>query len=189
MQRALPFIVFVIVLGVSRIIGAQNAEVLANLQPFGALFFCGMALFGMKGLILPAVAWLITVPITSHLQGYPWSAQILVPVLGYLAMIGLAHFFQGKKPLAIFLGSLGSAVLFYLITNSLSWAFDPLYAKTASGYVQAMWSGLPAYLPTWTFFRNDLISQALFSGVFLFATNAVSTRFGKPAQVASSLSA
>ncbi|MDB4776719.1 hypothetical protein OAG25_03850 [Akkermansiaceae bacterium] len=44
MQRALPVIVFALVLISARIIGALNSESLGNLQPFGSLFFCGMTL-------------------------------------------------------------------------------------------------------------------------------------------------
>ena len=174
MQRALPLIIFVIVLGMARILGSLNPEHLGNLQPLGALFFCGMALFGMRGIILPALAWLITVPLTSAAQGYGWSAQVLVPVAGFAAMILLARYFKNAKPGKIFLGSMASAVVFYLLTNTLSWAFNPLYLKSWSGFTQALWSGLPQFpTPTWMFFRNALISQAVFSGLFLFASASV----------------
>ncbi len=175
MQRFLPFIVFVIVLGLARMLGSMAPESLGNLQPLGALFFCGMALFGWRGIILPAVAWLMSYPMTSIAQGHDMSAQILVPLAGFAAMVGLASFFKNSQPGRVFLGSLASAIAFYLITNILSWAFDPLYApKSLATLGQALWTGLPQFAtPTWFFFRNTMIAQGLFTAVFLFATHAV----------------
>ena len=94
MQRALPVIVFTLVLISARIIGALNSESLGNLQPFGSLFFCGMALFGSRGVILASATWLISYPITSIIQGYPMGLEILVPIIGFAAMVGLAKFFN-----------------------------------------------------------------------------------------------
>ena len=175
MQRTLPVIIFALVLISARIIGALSPESLGNLQPFGALFFCGMALFGARGVILAAATWLISYPITSLLQGHSIGFEILVPAIGFAAMIGLARFFRKSSPLRTFTGSLIAAIAFYLITNTLSWAFDPLYApKSFATLTQALWTGLPGYAPTWLFFRNAMIAQATFSGLFLAATRTIS---------------
>ena len=114
-----------------------------------------MALFGLRGIILPALVWLITYPLTSLHQGYGWSAQMIIPLLGFLAMIILARSFQKASPGKVFLGSLASALVFYLVTNTLSWAIDPLYPKSFAGLAQALTVGLPQLAtPTWMFFRN-----------------------------------
>jgi hypothetical protein len=169
MQKWLPLFVLVVILGAARILGSLTPEDLPNLQPFGALFFCGMAFFGVKWLWAPALAWFLTYPLTSALNGYGWSAQLLVPVVGFIAIVAFAKFFKGKSLGKIFFGSLGAAVVFYLLTNTLSWAFDPGYVKSFSGWSQALFTGLPGYPPTWTFFRNSLIAQGLFTGVFFLA--------------------
>ena len=175
MQRALPVIVFALVLISALIIGALNPESLGNLQPTGALFFCGMALFGLRGVILAAGTWLISYPVTSILQGYQVGWEILVPMIGFAAMVGLARFFRNSSLLRTFTGSMLGAVVFYLITNTLAWAFDPLYApKSLATLGQALWTGLPGYAPTWMFLRNAMIAQAVFSGVFLVATKTIS---------------
>ena len=180
MQKALPFIVFVIVLGLARTLAALTPEQLPNLQPLGALFFCGMALFGWRGSILPLIAWLITYPITSIAQGSSMNAQILIPLIGFASMLTLATYFKNAKTHRLLLGSLLSAIVFYLITNTLSWAFDPLYtSKSLSTLGQALWTGLPGYPPTWLFFRNTLIAQLVFSTVFLIATTAIPLSFKK----------
>lgn len=170
MKRYLPFLVFAIVLGAARLLGAMTPETFPNLQPLGALFFCGMALFGLRGLILPALVWFVTYPLTSLQQGYGWSTQMLVPVLGFVAMILLASQFRKSSPGKVFLGSLAGAVAFYLITNTLSWAMNPQYLKSFPGLVQALTVGLPQYAtPTWVFFRNALLAQSAFSALFLVA--------------------
>lgn len=169
MQKWLPLFVFVVILGAARILGAVTPEDFPNLQPFGALFFCGMAFYGVKWLWAPALAWFLTYPLTNALNGYDWSAQLLVTVVGFAAIIGLARFFKGKSFGEIFLGSLAAAAVFYLLTNTLSWAIDPGYVKSLGGWSQALFTGLPGYPPTWTFFRNSLIAQSVFTGAFMLA--------------------
>ena len=182
MKRALPVIVFALVLISARIIGALNPESFGNLQPFGSLFFCGMALFGLRGIILASATWLLSYPITSMIQGHLVGLEILVPIIGFAAMVGLANFFKNNSPLKTFTGSLLGAVIFYLITNALSWALDPLYTtKSLTTLGQALWTGLPGYPPTWLFFRNAMIAQAVFSGVFLAATLKISSYSEKKA--------
>ena len=169
MHRFLPLIVFIVVLGAARLIGAQAPEDFANLQPYGALFFCGMACFGTRFLILPALVWFLTVPVTSALQGYGWSPHFLVPIIGFVLIAALGRHFRGKSGGKIFAGSLLAGLTFYLVTNTLSWAFSPGYALTPGGFIQALWTGLPGYPPTWMFFRNEMLAQVVFSGLFLLS--------------------
>lgn len=171
MKRFLPFLAFFLILGLARVFSAVAPESYPNLQPYGALIFCGMALFGWRGVLIPAIAWIATYPITNLQQGYGISAFLLIPLIGFIVMFFFASFFRNKSNGTIFIGSLFSAVLFYLVTNSMSWLIDPNYAKTVTGFTQALWLGLPQYsaTPTWMFFRNALAAQALFSGLFLLA--------------------
>jgi len=68
--------------------------------------------------------------------------------------------------LALLSGGLLGALLFYVITNTASWWFDPGYPKTLGGLIQALTTGLPGYPPTWTFLKNTLLSGGLFTGLF-----------------------
>ena len=58
----------------------------------------------------------------------------------------------------LLLGGILGAAMFYLLTNTLSWLMDPHYAKTMAGWIQALFTGLPGYPPSWEFFRNTLLS-------------------------------
>jgi hypothetical protein len=64
------------------------------------------------------------------------------------------------------------AALFYMLTNTLSWWMDPGYAKNLAGWIQALFTGLPGYPPSWDFFRNTLLSGGLFTALFAGAAKA-----------------
>jgi hypothetical protein len=61
-------------------------------------------------------------------------------------------------------------VVFYLVTNTLSWLQDSAYAKTIAGWIQALTLGRPDWHPTtWEMFRNTLLSGGLFTALFAAA--------------------
>jgi hypothetical protein len=70
-------------------------------------------------------------------------------------------------------GGLIGAVLFYLITNTASWFFNPFhnpeYTKTINGWILALTKGTAGYPETWQFFRNTIFSGGLFTGLFVGA--------------------
>ena len=80
--------------------------------------------------------------------------------------------------LNLFSGALAGAVFFYLATNTDAWIRDPLYVKTAAGWWQAMTVGRPEFPPTLLFFRNTLVSDLLFTGVFALAMEYAALRAG-----------
>ena len=67
-------------------------------------------------------------------------------------------------------GGLVGAILFYLITNTAAWLFNPFqnpeYTKTLAGWIIALTKGTGGYPETWEFFRNTLLSGGLFTGLF-----------------------
>ena len=68
------------------------------------------------------------------------------------------------------------AVLFYFITNTASWFFNPFhnpeYTKTLAGLMTALTKGTAGWPQTWEFFSNTLLSGALFTGLFVGAMKA-----------------
>ena len=79
---------------------------------------------------------------------------------------------MGKKfgPKASFMSLLGGgilgALLFYIITNSISWLDNPEYKKSLTGWLVALTKGTNGFPQTWEFFRNTLMSGGLFTGLF-----------------------
>jgi hypothetical protein len=92
---------------------------------------------------------------------------MLIKTISFAGLIALGCLFS---PRTSFLGLLGGgllgAILFYIITNTASWLHNPEYAKNLAGWLQALTSGTSGYPPTWTFFRNTLMSGGLFTGLF-----------------------
>jgi hypothetical protein len=64
-------------------------------------------------------------------------------------------------------GSLAATLIFFVVTNTVAWWSIPIYEKSWSGWVQALSTGIPGYPPTWTFLRSSLISDLIFTGLFV----------------------
>ena len=104
-----------------------------------------------------------------------WSARNLANLaFNYAAYAVLILLGRRFKPQTSFITLLGGgllgAVLFYLITNTASWFFNPFnnpeYAKTLAGWFIALTKGTGGYPSTWEFFRNTLWSGGLFTALF-----------------------
>lgn len=70
-------------------------------------------------------------------------------------------------------GGILGAILFYLITNTAAWFFNPFhnpeYSRTGAGWITALTTGTAGWPQTWEFFRNTLLSGGLFTGLFVGA--------------------
>ena len=70
-------------------------------------------------------------------------------------------------------GGLLGAILFYLVTNTASWLFNPFhnpeYTKNLAGWIIALTKGTGGYPTTLEFFRNTLLSGGLFTALFAAA--------------------
>jgi hypothetical protein len=152
-----------------------NLPDLANFTPIAALVFCGAAFWKTNKWMLPTAlgAWLISSPIVNMMYGYSFHSSTLITLLAFAVIAAVGFGFTGKSPAKLVLGTVLGATAFYLITNTVSFFMDPVYAKTLNGYLQCMWTGSPAIpthsIPTWTFFRNSLIANSLGTCFFLAA--------------------
>ena len=141
-----------------------------NFSAAHALLFCAAFwLPGWMGWALP-LATIIVTDILLNLFHY--NASVFDPRLVTNWMI-LALFVVLAKWLAkrrsygrVFLGTLLGALLFYLVSNTVSWMVNPAYAKTIAGWVQALTVGLPGFPPTWVFGLKSLLGTGLFTGLF-----------------------
>ena len=141
-----------------------------NFSAAHALLFCAAFwLPGWMGWVLP-LATIIVTDILLNLFHY--SMPVMVPELVVNWMI-LALFVVLAKWLArrrsygrVFLGTLIGALLFYLVSNTVSWLVNPVYAKSIAGWVQALTVGLPGFPPTWLFGLKSLLGTGLFTGLF-----------------------
>jgi hypothetical protein len=146
-----------------------------NFSAAYALFFCA-------GLYLPRrLAWTVPLAVVAatdlvitffyyHPPNYTlWQfVKDMAPnYAAYALLIALGVGLRGKRTWwTLISGGIFGAILFYLITNTAAWLWNPEYPKTLAGWVQALTTGLPGYPPTWEFFRGTLLSGGIFSALF-----------------------
>lgn len=169
-----------------RIVGAWNPD-LVNFSPLMALAFCGAVYLRNRLMwLVPFVALIVSDFYLNHYYatqfGYSWDlAGFVVRMACFALALGFGVMVSRRKNwLNLFSGSLGGAVVFYLATNTISWFTDAGYAHTAAGWWQAMTVGHPQFLPTLFFFRNTLVSDLLFTGVFALTMEYAARRAGRP---------
>jgi hypothetical protein len=115
------------------------------------------------------------------------DSQILVRYVA-LAVLGFAGLLlQNRASLKTLLpASIVGSIFFYGATNAFSWLSDPGYTKNLAGLIQALTIGLPSYsaTPSWMFFRNSLISDLLFTLLFVLSINLGRSAEGSRARAA-----
>jgi hypothetical protein len=155
-----------------------------NFSAAYALAFCaGVYFSGRLGWWLPLGTLLITdFGLNLYYRFYLGWHVFELPVLkyqifNYVSYVVLIWLGRRFRPHSSFIGLLGGgilgALLFYLITNTASWLFNPFgnpeYTKTFVGWLTALIKGTAGWPQTWEFFRNTLLSGGLFTGLFVGA--------------------
>jgi hypothetical protein len=182
-KKILPLLLFIVVFAISRIPGMLSMD-LANFSAAYALMFCsGVYLSRGTAWWLPLSAMVITdiglnVYYQTHGVENVWHPSVLrYQLFNYIAYAGLIFLGQRFKPKHSFASLLGGglvgALLFYFITNTASWFFNPFnnpeYSKTLFGWMTALIKGTGGWPETWQFFRNTMLSGALFTSIFVGA--------------------
>jgi hypothetical protein len=164
---------------------AIHAPALSNFAPLMALTFCAAVYFPDKRMwLVPFAALLLSdLYLDYHYAAAYGETWVWPSVLVRLVCFGLALpvgqlVARHKSWLNLLSGALAGAIFFYLATNTDAWLRDPMYAKTGAGWWQAMTVGRPEFPPTLVFFRNTLVSDLLFTGVFALAMEFAALRAG-----------
>jgi hypothetical protein len=110
----------------------------------------------------------------SNVWSAPNLANLAFNYAAYAVLIFLGRRFKPQSRFVALLGGgLLGAILFYLITNTASWFFNPFnnleYSKTVAGWIIALTKGTGGYPATWEFFRSTLLSGGLFTALFVAA--------------------
>jgi hypothetical protein len=152
-----------------------------NFSAAYALAFCaGVYFTGAMAWWLPLGTLLLTdIGLNLYYLHLGWKVFDL-PILkyqlfNYSAYVLLIWFGRRFNPKASFVALLGGgilgALLFYLITNTASWFFNPFhnpeYTKNFTGWIIALTRGTQGWPQTWEFFRNTFMSGGLFTGLFV----------------------
>jgi len=160
-------IALMIVFALSRIPGMLPQNFSAA---YAIAFCCGVYLSPRLAWWLPMLTLLATDVLLNvfYYHVAPFNAYTLFVLAAFAGIVAIGRRF---KPQSNFLkligGGLLGALLFYIVSNTASWIFDPAYAKTIAGWIQALTVGRPDFHPTtWEFFRNTLLSGGLFTALF-----------------------
>ena len=151
----------------------DQPEWLPNFSPMAALCLCGAAFLPRRlAITLPLVALFGTDLVLNAHFGFPlFTVEFLGKTVAFAAVAAIGWMLRkNARPRVILPAVLGGSLLFYIATNTASWLYEPGYAKSAAGWLQALTTGLPQYAqqwPTWTFLRNSLVSDMIFAVLFL----------------------
>jgi len=108
---------------------------------------------------------------------------------GYAMLIWLGRRFKSSdRLLSLLAGGMVGAILFYFLTNTASWLFNPFhnpeYTRSWAGWLTALTRGTAGYPPTWEFFRNTMLSGGLFTGLLTgavkFSSRATESEEAEP---------
>ena len=141
-----------------------------NFSAAHALLFCAAFwLPGWMGWVLPLATIIVTdilLNIFAHDMAV-FDPRLVTNWVILALFVVLAKWLARRRSYGrVFLGTLVGALLFYLVSNTVSWMVIPSYAKTITGWVQALSVGLPGLPPTWVFGLKSFLGTGLFTGLF-----------------------
>jgi len=151
-NASLALALFLIVLGVA----SRLLPHMPNFTPVTAIALTASVYLGLRYSLAVILAVMF---VTDAIIGF-YSWQIMLAVYGSLALSGLIGFFiqKHKQVATIFLGTLGSSLLFFLVTNWAVWQFGSLYSRSFAGLMQSYLMALP-------FLKNSLAGDFVYTGI------------------------
>lgn len=176
---AIAFCLFLVGFGAFfRVVRLDFFPDLQNFAPLMAIACCGALLLpGWLALAAPLGALIVSdILLNLHYHASVFSLEELPRYFCFAVGVasGLAARRSHPSALPVFGIVAANSLFFYIFTNTFSWLGNAAYSKTAAGLLQALTVGVPGWPPTWTFLRNSLASDLLFTGLFLAAMHFAS---------------
>ena len=169
----LVFLTVVFRIASALVVHGGGSAWLSNFAPLAAIALCSAIYFPSKyKFTVPFAALLASDLVLDLYYGASLFDPLILSRYAAFALVGLLGLTIGRQRASlktIVPASLAGSTIFYAITNAFSWLTDPGYAKNFAGLIQALTVGLPQYsaTPTWMFFRNSLVSDLLFTLLFV----------------------
>ncbi len=140
------------------VLGAMSRFIphLPNFTPLASMALFGGALYGSrtKAFLMP----LLILFLSDLFLGF--HTTILFVYAGFLAITGIGFWLKGRLNVSnVIIAALLSSLLFFILTNFGVWVMYDFYPKNFAGLSEAYVAGIP-------FFRNDLLGNFFYSGVF-----------------------
>ena len=150
----------------------SGTTALSNFAPMAAIALCAAAYFPAKyRFTVPMIALLVSDVVLNTFYGFSLLSPFVLSHYVGFALVGvLGLLLRERASVKTMLpASIAASILFYVVTGTVSWLFDPGYPKNLAGLFQSLTVGVPAYsaTPSWMFFRNSVVSDLLFTGLFI----------------------
>ncbi|MBI4436039.1 MAG: hypothetical protein HY590_01275 [Candidatus Omnitrophica bacterium] len=134
-----------------------------NVTPVGAIALFGGAYLSRRfALLYPLAIMALSDFVLNPMYGLPLMIPETPFVYGSFLITGCLGLWcrRYRSAAILYLASLISSILFYLITNFGTWLVSGLYPKNATGLLQCYVMAIP-------FFRNSLIGNFLWLSILL----------------------
>ncbi|MEY2572354.1 MAG: hypothetical protein QOJ87_567 [Verrucomicrobiota bacterium] len=150
----------------------SGTTALSNFAPMAAIALCAAAYFPAKYRFpVPMIALLVSDVVLNTFYGFSFLSPFVLSHYVGFALVGvLGLLLRDRASVKTMLpASIAASILFYVVTGTVSWLFDPGYPKNVAGLFQSLTVGVSAYsaTPSWMFFRNSVVSDLLFTGLFI----------------------
>ena len=164
-------VLFVVIAIAARFLLLMVPHVWLNFTPVGAslLFFGARGPRKLRWLPVVALAGSDIILNKFH-YGYPVTPDLYITWAWYAAIVGLGVLLgRNQSGLRIFGASLATAISFFLVSNFAVWMVWDMYPKTFTGLIACYTLALP-------FFRNELVSDVLFTAILFAIPVAIAAR-------------
>ena len=166
--------------------GSELTILLANISPLAAVIVTGAIYLPRRAaFIVPFGALFISTVAVNIVKGWPVLDPFTLGAVGAFALLfALGWSVRGTRRVPVVFGvSIAGTLIFYLLTNSMSFAFEPGYPKNLSGWIQALTVGLPlpGAPPTWAFLLRSLAGDVFFTTLMVLACHPFDSRLRRPA--------
>jgi hypothetical protein len=164
----------------------SGSTAFSNFAPMAAIALCAAAYFPAKyRFTVPMIALLVSDVVLNTFYHFSLLSPFVLSHYVAFALVGaLGFLLRNRASVKTMLpASIAASVLFYVVTGTVSWLFDPGYPKNLAGLFQSLTVGVSAYsaTPSWMFFRNSVVSDLLFTGLFIVCFHL--GRASQPARV------
>ncbi len=152
----------------------SGATWLSNFAPLAAIALCSAAYFPMRyKFTVPLIALFVSDFVLNWHYHAAWFDSLILCRYLTLAFIGVVGWsLQNRASLKKMLpASILGSTIFYVVTCVFAWLTDAGYVKNFAGLIQSLTVGLTDYsgTPSLMFFRNSLVSDLVFTFVFVLA--------------------
>jgi hypothetical protein len=167
--------------------GSDLTTLLANVSPLAAVMVTGAIYLPRRAAFgVPFGALLLSTVAVNVAKGWPVLDPFTLGAVGaFVLLFILGWCVRGTRRVPVVFGvTIAGTLAFYLLTNTMSFAFEPAYPRGFSGWVQALTVGLPlpGAPPTWAFLLRSLAGDLFFTTLMVLACHPFESRLRRPVQ-------